>query len=91
MSILVRFTPTAVTTEKYDESIRRLQEAGEWPPKGLEVHVAFGPDGNLRVSEIWETREQWEKFGERLMPLLSEIGIEAGEPELLEVYNMVKR
>ena len=91
MSILVRFTPTAVTTRQYDESIRRIKETGDWPPDGLEYHVAFGSDRNLRVSEIWDTREQWEEFGKRLMPLLADIGIEPGEPELLEIHNIVKR
>jgi hypothetical protein len=91
MSILVRFTPANVTTQQYDESLRRLEEAGGWPPDGLEYHVAFGPDGSLRVSEIWDTREQWEEFGKRLMPLLADIGIEPGEPELLEIHNIVKR
>jgi hypothetical protein len=91
MSILVRFTPADVTTQQYDESLRRLEEAGGWPPDGLEYHVAFGPDDSLRVSEIWDTREQWEEFGKRLMPLLSDIGIEPGEPELLKIHNIVKR
>jgi hypothetical protein len=91
MSILVRFTPTAVTTQQYDESIRRIKDAGEWPPGGLEYHVAFGPSENLRVSEIWDTREQWEEFGKRLMPLLADVGIEPGEPEVLEIHNIVKR
>jgi hypothetical protein len=91
MSILVRFTPANVTTQQYDESLRRLEEAGGWPPDGLEYHVAFGPDDSLRVSEIWDTREQWEEFGKRLMPLLSDIGIEPGDPELLKIHNIVKR
>jgi hypothetical protein len=91
MSILVRYTPTAVTTQQYDESIRRITATGDWPPDGLEYHVAFGPDANLRVSEIWDSREQWEEFGKRLMPLLTEIGIEPGEPELLAIHNIVKR
>jgi hypothetical protein len=92
MSILVRFTPTNVTKEKYDESIRRLKEAGEFPPEGMEYHVAFGPDGSMRVSEIWDSREQLQAFGERLMPILAAIGIEfSGEPEILEVHNIVSR
>ena len=93
MSILVRFTgaPT-VTTEQYDETMRRLQESGGFPPDGLEYHVAFGSEGDFRVSEIWDSRDQFEAFGERLMPLLTEVGIElAGEPEILDVYNIVKR
>ena len=40
-------------------------------------------DGKVRVSEICDSREQLEAFGERLMPLLAEIGIDPGEPEIL--------
>jgi hypothetical protein len=33
-----------------------------------------------------------EAFGERLMPVLSEVGIEnASEPEIFEVYSSFKR
>jgi hypothetical protein len=46
----------------------------------------------MRVSEIWDSREQLTAFGERLMPLLTEIGIEfSGEPEIFDVHNIVKR
>ena len=93
MSMLVRFTaaPT-MTTEMYDETIRRLEESGDWPADGLDYHVAFGADGTFRVSEIWDSQEQFEAFGERLMPLLAEVGVElAGPPELLEIHNIVKR
>jgi hypothetical protein len=92
MSIVVRFNPSNVTSEKYDESLKRLKEAGQWPPDGLDYHVLFGTEGNLRVSEIWDSREQLEAFGERLMPILADIGIEfSGEPEIFEVRNVVKR
>ena len=92
MSILVRFNPTNVTKEKYDESIRRLKEAGEFPPEGCELHVAFGPQDNIRVSEVWDSREQMQAFGDQLMPILTEIGIEfSAEPEVIEVQNLIKR
>jgi hypothetical protein len=70
MSIVVRFNPTNLTKEKYDESVRRLEEAGSWPPDGLEYHVFFGPEENLHVSEIWDSQEQLAAFGERMMPIL---------------------
>lgn len=91
MSVLIRFAPASLTAQQYDESIRRLEAAGGWPPDGLEYHVCFGSDGNLRVSEIWDSQEQLEAFGERLMPVLAEVGIAPGEPELLEIYNIVRR
>ena len=90
MSVLIRFAPASLTAEQYDESVRRLEE-GEWPPDGLDFHICFGTDPNLRVSEIWDSREQLQAFGERLMPILSDIGIVPGEPEVVEIHNMVRR
>ncbi len=92
MSVLVRFAPESVTTtDQYDETIRRLEEGGDFPPDGLEFHCCFVVDGNIRVSEVWDSREQFDAFGERLMPLLADVGIDPGEPELLEVYNTINR
>jgi len=91
MSVLIRFAPASLTAVQYDESVRKLEEVGVWPPDGLDYHVCFGTDGNLRVSEIWDSQEQLDKFGERLMPVLSEVGIDPGEPQLLEIHNIVKR
>lgn len=92
MSMLARFAPASrPTTDQYDETIRRLEQAGDFPPDGLEYHVAFlSADGNLRVSEIWESQQQFEAFGQRLMPLLSEVGIDPGQPEILQIHNIIK-
>ena len=92
-SILARFAPTSnVTTDQYDESIRRLEKSGDWLPEGLEYHVAFKSDGKFRVSEIWDSREQFDTNVERLMPVLKDVGIElSGEPEMVEIYNIIKR
>jgi hypothetical protein len=91
VSIVVRFSPTSLTTEKYDEAMRRLEAEGLWPADGCDYHVCFGSEGNLKVSEIWDSREQLQAFAEPLMPMLSEVGIDAGEPEIIEVHNTFKR
>ena len=92
MSIVVRFTPTSMTAEKYDAVLPKIEEAGAFPPDGLDYHICFGSPGNLRVSEIWDSREKFEAFGERLMPILSDAGIEfSGTPEIFEVHKIVKR
>ena len=55
------------------------------------VHVLFGSEDNLTVSEIWSSREEFQAYGEKLMPILSDIGIEfSAEPEVFEVHNLVK-
>jgi hypothetical protein len=49
-------------------------------------------NGNFRVSEIWDSREQFEAFGKHLMPVLKVAGIElAGEPETRDIHNIIKR
>jgi hypothetical protein len=91
MSVLIRFAPTNLTAAQYDESVRKLEEGGVFPADGLDYHVCFGTDGSLRVSEIWDSREQLDAFGEKLMPVLSEVGIDPGEPEIIDIHNIVRR
>jgi hypothetical protein len=93
MSIVVRFHPQSMTTAQYDDAVRRHEEAGiEFPPDGMDYHVCFGPDGDLRVSEIWDSREQFDAYGERLMPLLAAAGIQfSSGPEIFEVNRVIKR
>jgi hypothetical protein len=92
MSIVVRFHPKALTAEKYDGTVRELSESGLWPADGLDYHVCFGAEEDLRVSEIWDSREQFEAFGERLQPVLSKAGIEfSSEPEIFEIHATFRR
>jgi len=90
-SMLVRFTPTSVTAEQYDETIRRLEKSGDWLPEGLKFHVAFESSGKFRVSEIWDSQAQFDAFGKRLMPILEDVGIDPGTPEMLEIHNIISR
>jgi hypothetical protein len=91
MSIVVRFAPHGLTKAKYDEVSQRVQNTTDWPPDGMDHHLCFGTDGDLHVSEVWDSREQFQAFGEQLMPILSEAGIDAGEPEIFEVHNAERR
>jgi hypothetical protein len=93
MSILVRFTGApSMTAEKYDATMPVIEASGQFPPDGLEFHVAFNSGDSFRVSEIWESKEKFEAFGQRLMPILAEGGIElAGPPEIVEIHNLIKQ
>jgi hypothetical protein len=91
VSVLIRFSPPSLTAAQYDEAVSRLEKQGDFPADGLDYHCCFGPDGNLRVSEIWDSQEQLDAFGERLRPVLEEVGIDPGEPEVLPIHNVIKR
>ena len=89
MSILARFTPQNLTEEQYNAVNRKLEEGGHVPPDGQQVHVCFGSDGDLRISEIWESEEKMRAFGEKLLPILDEVGVTAAAPpEIIPVVNL---
>ena len=89
MSIVVRIAPSNLTRQQYDSVHDALTASGDWPADGCQLHVLFGEENDLRVSEIWESREKYEAFGEKLRPRLEEAGIQmSGEPEVFEVHNL---
>ena len=92
MSIAVRFHVKNLTAEQYDEVVRREEATDTFPPDGREYHVCFGTDGDLHVSEVWDSREHFEAYGPLLMPILEEVGIQfSGESEVFEVQSTFKR
>ncbi|MDQ3738293.1 MAG: hypothetical protein M3337_03905 [Actinomycetota bacterium] len=89
MSIVVRFPASNMTKQQYDAVHDSLEDSGDWPPEGCLLHVCFGEEQNLRVSEIWESEEQLGAFGEKLRPQLEAAGIQlSGEPEVFEALNV---
>jgi hypothetical protein len=91
VSVLIRFAPDSLTAEQYDAVVRRLTEEGIQPADGLDYEVCFGSGEKMRVSLVWDTQEQMDAFGARLMPILAEFGIDPGQPEVLPVHNIIKR
>ncbi|HVR38070.1 MAG TPA: hypothetical protein VMU84_03180 [Thermoanaerobaculia bacterium] len=90
MAYVVRFVPKSMSRQKYDEIIQRLEAAGAGSPQGRIFHVAFGDPNELRVSDIWDTHENFERFGQTLMPILQSAGVDPGEPEFIEAHNIIK-
>ena len=91
MSILIRFAPESLTAEQYDDVVRRLNEAGAFPAKGLDYEICFGSGDKHKVSQVWDTQDHLDAFGAQLMPILAEVGIDAGQPEVVEVHNIIKQ
>jgi hypothetical protein len=73
-----------VTPEQYD-AVRKIIDWDNHPIDGDLFHIAAFKDGELRVVDLWESPETFERFGEeRLKPALAEAGLD-GEPEI-ELY-----
>jgi hypothetical protein len=87
MSIVVRFPPSNASKQQYEQVRNALEESGDWPADGCQLHVAFGPEDDIRVSEVWESREKFQAFGDTLRPKIQEAGIQlAGEPEVFDAF-----
>jgi hypothetical protein len=70
------------TPEQYDA----LRDVVGWDrdvPEGMRFHVASFGDGILRMTDVWDSEEQFGVFVEtRIVPGLQQLGI-AGQPEML--------
>jgi len=91
MSLIVLFSPESLTSDQYDDVVRRLNEENISPADGLDYEVCFGSGDKMQVSLVWDSKEQFEAFAARLMPILTEFDIDPGEPEVFEVHNIINR
>ena len=91
MSILVRFSPPSMTAEQYDAILARLTEEGIQPAPGLELEVCYGAGDQMKDSLLFDSQEELDAFGERLAPILEEMKLDPGAPEVFEVHNIIRR
>ena len=91
MSILVRFSPTSMTAEQYDAIVKRMYKEGVHPDPGLELELCFGSGDQMKVSLLFDTKEHFESFGTKIGPILSEMGMDPGEPEVIELHKVIRR
>jgi hypothetical protein len=52
------------------------------------AHIAGQGENGFRVVDVWESEEAFGRFGETLMPILQELGIEA-QPEIYPALSFV--
>jgi hypothetical protein len=90
MAFTLLFTPRSMDARQYDEIIKRLEAAGASAPAGRLYHVCFGTGNNLRVLDIWESQDAFNRFGQTLMPILQQLGVDPGQPESAEVHNIIQ-
>jgi hypothetical protein len=78
------------TLEQYDKVVELMgyERGGPGEPGGL-FHWVEKTDEGLRIVDVWQTDEAFQRFGaEKLRPLTAEVGW-TGEPDITrhEVHN----
>ena len=89
MAIGICFSGKGMSAAKYDECIKLLKKAGAGHPPGRSYHSCFGPPDNLMVFDVWSSQAAFDKFGKTLMPILQQLGIDAGKPEVMPVHKVI--
>ena len=90
MAVAVQLDFRGGTLDQYDQVIQKMgfRPGGTGAPGGLFHWVTKTADG-IRVVDVWESREAFERFShEKIEPITREVGV-AGPPEvqLFELHN----
>ena len=80
-----------MTADQYDAIVAHLYEKGIHPADGLELEVCFGSGDQMKVSILFDSMDAFKKFGERLKPVLQELGMDPGTPDIMDVHNVIRR
>jgi hypothetical protein len=75
MAVAIRSTgfPEGVGTEMYDGVNAEMNVEGD-PPPGLIFHWAGEVDGAWTITDVWESREAYDRFQEeRLFPAIEKV------------------
>jgi hypothetical protein len=81
MAIVMNMRWDGVTPEQYEAAREQVGWEQRAPEGGL-LHIASFADDGLRVTDIWETADDFNRFVEgRLMPVVREIGLQ-GDPDV---------
>ncbi len=90
MSIGVYFAPKAFTIQQYDACLEKLAEAGAGAPEGRTLHTCFGGDEAVMVFDVWDSQDAFERFGATLHPILTELGVDPGAPQIMPIHNVIE-
>lgn len=89
MSFVLKFKPSGFTAAKYDEAIKQLSAAGAGSPKGRSYHVCCGDPNGVDITDVWDSMEDFQAFGQTLVPIMQSLGVDPGQPDIQQVHNIV--
>jgi hypothetical protein len=88
MAVAIEMVFRGGTLAQYDE-VMRMMDLGDTPPAGALFHWVAATDDGIKVVDVWETLDQFNRFaGEHIMPNAAKAGFD-GPPETTthEVHN----
>jgi hypothetical protein len=88
MALAIYFPVQGMTAEKFAAVHEQLAAVGQADPPGRTFHAGFHVGDGIQVFDVWDSQEAFAAFGEHLMPILAQQGIDPGEPQISEIELM---
>ncbi|HEY2937465.1 MAG TPA: hypothetical protein VGJ25_12750 [Gaiellaceae bacterium] len=92
MAVGVLIAMPGATQQLYDDVNEAMNLDPNDPPEGLILHSAGPMEGGWYVYDVWEKREDFDRFGrEKVGPAVKQVtGSEMeGEPQFFEIANLI--
>lgn len=81
------------TQEQYEEINQKAfgdPKGPTEPISGLIIHTAGATSGGWRIFDVWESREQFDRFNdEYIMPAVQGMDLPQMPPEVYELSNLI--
>ena len=94
MAVLLQLTVSPATQAQFDELDAAVGEAmtsAGGPPPGLMSHVVHPAGEGFVLADVWRTESEGRSYvDEVLRPLLSGLGLTAGEAGVLPVWSFAR-
>ena len=82
-AVMMEFDVDLETHKSFGEVI------GDEPVKGMILHAAGTSPNGVYSLDVWETKEDSERFfAERMLPALQKLGIEGGPPVSVQDWDL---
>jgi hypothetical protein len=89
VALLFSFSPVRLTETAYNELTQRLANSGAAAPAGRLYHICYRFGDDLRVAEVWNTLEDYDRFHPAMMAIANELGIDMGKPKIAESFRIL--
>ena len=96
MAIIAVFDIPGGTQAQYEQVTNEMtggkgvvRSRKDWPVPGLISHVTGPSPTGWFVTDVWESEEAFQKFGEKLAPLMQAASMPMGEPTIYQAFNVV--
>ncbi len=90
MAIVIKFKHKGFTATKYLETVKQLEAEGLGNPKGRSYHISYGDSNEVDIMDVWDSMDDFEAFGKILIPILTSLDVNLGQPDIQKIFGIVK-